>query len=778
MSSTNTALRQPRLAPPAALALAVRRAAVLASNTEHRAPARGLALAPWRVLKYGGTSVATAERIARVIARVDECRATARVLVVVSALVGVTDYIESLIARAVQGDAGLANAMHALRLRHLDLLDAVAGTAADSARAAIDAQIDTLRTQLNTARGARAIAAPERAAALAGGERLSAAIVSAALAAHGTPVLQLDSTALLSARGYALDADLDSLASAARAGALLDGEPRVVVCTGFFAGDHAGRALLLGRGGSDTVATALGAALAAEAVEIWTDVDGIADADPRLIAHARVLKELSYHEAALLARHGARVLHAKSIEPAARAAVPVLVRNTLDPSAPGTRIAADARPASVPLFAAPAAADGIATVAVLATGAATALAARAQDALAHAAIEPLALEPGFDADALLVRVPAPQREATLRTLHRSLGRNPHAVDVVLIGARGQVGSALRAQWARERVELAARTGVQLELIAAFDRRGLARADSGLDPLALEPQLRPRAAGDWEALRARLGSSGRRVVVVDCTASDQVADQYRMLLAAGIAVVTPNKRASSRDYAQWRELGTLARRHAAPWRYETTVGAALPVIGTLRDLRLRGERVTRIEGVLSGSLSYVLGRLQAGTAFSAAVAEARELGYTEPDPRDDLEARDLARKALILAREAGFALEPEQVAVTPLIDPDWSPDVADAAADARWRERVHAAAQQGRRLVALVAIEADRASVAVRELPLEAALARLAPGENLVRIHTEYHADVPIAVAGPGAGAAVTAAGVFSDLIAAARELSLHAAAIS
>jgi aspartokinase/homoserine dehydrogenase 1 len=346
------------------------------------------------------------------------------------------------------------------------------------------------------------------------------------------------------------------------------------------------------------------------------------------------------------------------------------------------------------------------------------------------------------------------------------------VDLVLIGARGQVARALRAQLAREAGPIARRTGVALRLVAAFDRRGFIHDPHGLDPLGLETRLAPRTEDDWPRLRARLadaGPAGR--VVIDCTACERVADQYVELLESGIAVATPNKHAGAGTLARWHALHAASARHGAPFRYETTVGAALPVLGTLAEVVRRGERVTRIEAVLSGSLSLILAQLHAGSSFGDALAAARERGFTEPDPREDLAARDLARKALILARVAGFAWEPATIDVQPLCAPGRWPDVSD---DAAWRERADAATAEARRLVACVRIDGDGGSVAVRALEQADALARVAPGENLVRVFTEHHTPVPLTIAGPGAGPAVTAAGLLGDVIAAARELAGHA----
>jgi homoserine dehydrogenase len=346
-----------------------------------------------------------------------------------------------------------------------------------------------------------------------------------------------------------------------------------------------------------------------------------------------------------------------------------------------------------------------------------------------------------------------------------------AIRIVLAGARGRVASALRAQLARELPSLRERIGLGLHLGGAFDRRGSVFEDAGIEPLALDQRLLHAAPPTIDQLLARLHAASTPTLLVDATGSSEWAAEYPHLLRAGIGIVTANKRAHSGSYRDWLALQQAARAGNVPLRYETTVGAALPVIGTLQCLRRRGERVLALEGVLSGSLSFVLERVQQGTRLSEALAEAIALGYTEPDPLEDLAFVDLHRKLVILAREAGQRLEPEQVRIDSLLPPGGSlAGLLAGHCDARWAERADIARRDDRRLVAVASWQlAGQARIEVRAEPAASPLARLAGGENLVRIRSEYHDALPITITGPGAGPAATAAGLLGDIIAACRE---------
>jgi aspartokinase/homoserine dehydrogenase 1 len=316
-------------------------------------------------------------------------------------------------------------------------------------------------------------------------------------------------------------------------------------------------------------------------------------------------------------------------------------------------------------------------------------------------------------------------------------------------------------------------GVELRLVGAVDRQRTVWEPDGLNPLTLEERLPAGSPTDWDRLLERCDAFDDPLILVDCTASPEVAARYPGLLKRGIGVVTPNKLAGAGRLSNWRLLRDLSRSGGAPWRYETTVGAALPVLGTVADLRKTGDRLRSVSAVLSGTLAFVMSRVEAGIPFAEAVRDAWRRGYTEPHPKEDLSGEDVARKLLILLREAGYEIEREEVVVEPLL-PGGLPDEPDperfldalASQDGIW----DGWGSRGRRLLYVASFDGTSARVGVEALPADHPVARGGPGENVVVFRTERYSDLPLTVAGPGAGPHVTATGVLADLIAAAREI--------
>ena len=357
---------------------------------------------------------------------------------------------------------------------------------------------------------------------------------------------------------------------------------------------------------------------------------------------------------------------------------------------------------------------------------------------------------------------------------------------VFLAGYGTVGKAFVAQFRAVAPDLFRDRNLDLRLVGLTTTRACLTKASGFDAGSLEPAILEAAlaaaaaatpCGTPALAEALHESCGPGSVFVDCTASPEVASLYPAFLETGVSVVAANKLANSGSYASWLALREAARNGGARFHYGANVGAGLPVISTLRDLVATGDEVLRIESVLSGTISFIFNNLSPARPFSSLVREAMARGYAEPDPRVDLSALDAARKALILAREAGLHAEPADVEIEPILPPGLpSPAVpaspADflsglAAADGPLEARRRAAEARGRVLRYVAAIEAGRASLGFREVEPGHPLAGLVGADNLVSFTTARYAEQPLVVRGPGAGAVVTAAGVLADLIRAA-----------
>ena len=818
--------------------------------------------APIHVHKFGGTSVATAERIREVVRLVREAPGQARRVVVVSALGGVTDILIGAIEAASKRTSEHEAIVQGLRERHeAALVELVRPEEQGALREAMAARWQEVTELLDGIYLLRECTPRSRDAVISVGERLSAPLVAAAFRAAGEDAVDLDARRLIRTDAAFGEANVrfGETRALVQAGFQDVGPAQIAVVTGFVASTEDGVTTTLGRSGSDYTATVLAGALDAEHVVIWTDVDGVLSADPRLVPDAFPLERLSYREAAELAYFGAKVLHPRTMQPLQRQGIPLLIKNTLNPEAPGTLISAETvqvarrvkavttvRAVTVVMI------EGAGMVGV------PGISARALSALAARQISVLMLSQASSEQSLCVVVRAadasPSLEALRATFEWEVGRG----DISQITARplcavvSAVGDQMRQQpgiagrmfstlgHARVNVLAIAQGAAETNISAVVDDADVQRAVTVLhQTFALEhrplhlavlgtgvvgralleilreqaPHLRRRGGPDvrlvavansrravWdergvpfgEAL-ARLETSGMpmdldglverlrlsplgRLLVIDASASEDVARRYAELLEAGIAIVTPNKRAGTLEYPFYSAIKKAAHHSQAPYFYETTVGAGLPVISTLRDLLYSGDRVERIEGAFSGTLAFVFDRLAAGRPFSEAVRAARQKGYTEPDPRDDLQGEDVARKALILARETGLRAERADIQVESLVPPnlmDLSTDVfldrLDEL-DADWHARVAAAEAEGKQLRYLGRVEDGCLRVGVEAVGPPSPFAALRGTDNMIAFTTARYRERPLIVQGPGAGPAVTAAGILADLVKAAQQL--------
>ena len=794
----------------------------------------------WPIVhKFGGTSLADAEAIARSVSLV--CRwGEGPQAVVVSAMGGVTDTLLGLI-EAASRRAGIDSTVEALVERH--------ATAASSLDLPLPEIITRTRADLadllHAVRLVGSADATLRDVVAGYGERWSAALFAAALAQQGRQVRVLDAATFLIARDDDMGPVVDWPASSELLAAQLPSPDHDLVVPGYVASYPDGRPRTLGRNGSDFSAAILARLLRAQTLRIWTDVPGVMSADPRLVPEARVLETLSYDEALELAYFGAGVLHPRTIAPAMEAGIDIHIGDGRHPDAPGTRIARDSRtsfaikgitaiPAmalvtltgagligvpgtarrlfsclervgisvvmisqassehsiccAVPQASAQAAVETIqveyatelaagqvqgvscdADAAVLAVvGSAMrgqpGVAARFFGALARCGINVKAIAQGGSERNITAAVAGDEAARAVRAVHAAFYLSPQTVSIGLIGT-GHVGRALLDQLQEQAPRLEERFSLRIRAVADSRRMMLGEAIDR-QPGEGDP------AADLDALVDHVAAEHLpHAVLIDCTADDGIAERHADWLARGIHVVTPNKKGIAGGLDRYRRIREAARASGARYGCETTVGAGLPVIHTLRDLIDTGDRVIEIEGMLSGTLAWLFHGYDGSTSFAELVREAWQAGYTEPDPRDDLSGLDVARKLVILARELGLALEIANVPVESLI-PDGLADgdveaflAALRAHDDAMAQRVRDARAEGGVLRFVARLDAGgQAAVGLTTVPLDHPFAQARTTDNVVRFRTRRYDANPLVVQGPGAGPEVTAAGVFADLL--------------
>ena len=802
------------------------------------------------VLKFGGTSVGSVDSILNVRDIVQSRQEP--VIVVVSALGGITDKLIRTSRLAVEGDVAYRDAWKEIAIRHYEMIEAIIadGERCEALKQEIKALLDELRSILQGVYLIRDLSAKTAAAIVSYGERMSSRIVATLI--HDA--VWFDARELIKTQqkgGKTILAREQSYDLVRKAWRVI---PEVSVMGGFISTDiDSGEITNLGRGGSDYTASIVAAALNADALEIWTDVDGFMTADPRVISSAYVINELSYVEAMELCNFGAKVIYPPTIYPVCVRNIPILVKNTFKPSAEGTVIKKDvacndkaikgissikgtalitvaglsmvgvigvnrrifscladngisvfmvsqassenstsigvrdddAREACRVLdeeFAAEIAdgamfpmtsEGGLATVAIVGENMkhTPGIAGKLFGTLGRSGISVIACAQGASETNISFVINEKYLRKALNVIHDSFFLSEYQVLNLFICGVGTVGGQLIEQISQQQEKLMRELRLKLNVVgiasghnAMFDRNGLSLEN-------FRDRLKRAPASDLQRLHDEvIGMNIFNSVFVDCTASGQVASLYADFLEHNINIVAANKIAASSDYANYRRLKDIAHKRGVKFLFETNVGAGLPIIRTINDLRNSGDKILKIEAVLSGTLNFIFNTISAEIPFSETVRMAMAEGYSEPDPRIDLSGRDVIRKLVILAREAGYELNQEDVEANLFIPQSFFTGSLEEfwqnlpSLDAEWEER-RKVLERDRQVWRFVAkFENGHASVSLCKFDWKHSFYVLEGSNNIVLLTTERYNRYPMLIQGYGAGAGVTAAGVFADIM--------------
>ena len=807
-----------------------------------------------KVMKFGGTSVGSVKSILSLKTIVEAEARTQPVIVVVSALDGITDKLIATSKLAKQGDEHYREEFDAMVKRHHQMIDTIITD--DKKRVALFNNVDQLFDQLKSIfYGVYLIhdlSKKTEDAIVSYGERLSSHIV-AAMVKNGVRMNSRDFIRTEKKQGkHVIDADLTT--QLVKETFKNPTDKTIYVVPGFIARDRdTHETTNLGRGGSDYTASIIAAVLNAEVLEIWTDVDGFMTADPKVIKSAYTINELSYVEAMELCNFGAKVIYPPTIYPVCVKNIPIKVKNTFNPEHPGTLIKDKIEDDNKPIKGISSikgtsliTVTGLSMVGVIGVNRrifttlankgisvfmvsqassenSTSIGVRDEDAAAAAevlnaefakeietgAMFPMQVESGLATIAIVgenmkqtpgiagklfgtlgrsgISVIACAQGASetnisfvvdgrflrksLNVLHDSFFLSEYKVLNIFICGIGTVGGMLLEQIRTQQQFLMQSRRLKLNVVGISDVDNFVLDRDGIDLDNYEKILRAGYPANTEHMRDEIVKMNIfNSVFVDCTASRQIAMLYQTFLEHNISVVAANKIAASSDYDSYLKLKQTARDRGVWFRYETNVGAGLPIIGTINDLCNSGDKILKIEAILSGTLNFIFNEIAADVPFSETVRRAKEQRYSEPDPRIDLSGTDVIRKLVILTREAGYKVEQEDVEKHLFVPNDFFEGSIEEfwkrlpKLDADFEARRKVLESENKRWRFVATMENGKTNVALKEVPYGHPFYGLEGSNNIVLLTTERYKEYPMLIQGYGAGAAVTAAGVFANIM--------------
>ncbi len=809
-----------------------------------------------KILKFGGTSVSTPDRIKTVIDIVAEAQKSERVGVVFSAFGGATDQLIQISQIAATGDDAYLQDVERLENKLIEFTKALISAKRQSkVFASVKSTFNELEDTLNGVYLVKELTARTLDFIMSFGERLSAYIISEAMKEVGLDTKYVDSREFIKTDETFGAARVNIEQTYRKTADFFRDRTAIPVITGFIGSTIKNETTTLGRSGSDYTASVIGAAVMADSIDIWTDVDGIMTADPRVVPSAFSLNHVTYEEAMEMSHFGTKVIHPSAMQPAFERNIPIRIRNTFNQAFGGTVISRN-RANLEYLISGISSVEQIALLRVQGSGmiGVTGISSRLFTSLARVNINIIlitqassehticfavapedalrakeAIEKEFaleiqahQIDRVIVEkdlsIVAAVGENMRHTpgiagrLFQILGKNDinvvaiaqgsselnisavidrtdearalnaihsaffkkesHAVNLFLVGT-GRVGGALLKQMHEYIARPYERKKHDLHILGIANSRKMLFDQAGIH----QDNWRERMDREGEAMTMEKYVNTMRklnlsnCVLVDCTASDEVADWYKAILESGISVVAANKKANSGAYHDYLELKDLASSNEVLYLYETNVCAGLPVIQTIQDLVHVGDHVQKIEAVVSGTLSYIFNTFSGERPFSDIVLEAQEKGYTEPDPRNDLDGMDMVRKLLILARESGLPLEMDQVANNNFLPPEClEVETVDEFfeqlknLDPDMEEKREAAIREGKRLMYIASLENNHAEISMKAIDETHPFYLLTGNDNIIALTTRFYNETPMVIQGPGAGPEVTAAGVFTDLL--------------